>query len=47
MDNMSVMCRAFRQMKPEEQEKYLAVGKALVAREFAPAVPAQDDDAAE
>ena len=47
MDNMSVMCRAFRQMKPEEQEKYLAVGKALFASAFAPAAPAQDDDAAE
>ena len=35
MDNMSVMCRAFRQMKPEEQEKYLAVGKALFASAFA------------
>ena len=44
---MSVMCRAFRQMKPEEQEKYLAVGKALFASAFAPAAPAQDDDAAE
>ena len=47
MDNMSVMCRAFRQMKPEEQEKYLAVGKALFASAFAPAAPAQNDDAAE
>ena len=47
MDNMRVMCRAFRQMKPEEQEKYLAVGKALFASAFAPAAPAQDDDAAE
>lgn len=47
MDNMSVMCRAFRQMKPDEQEKYLAVGKALFASAFAPAAPAQDDDAAE
>ena len=45
--DMSVMCRAFRQMKPEEQEKYLAVGKALFASAFAPAAPAQDDDAAE
>ena len=36
-----------RQMKPEEQEKYLAVGKALFASAFAPAAPAQDDDAAE
>ena len=44
---MSVMCRAFRQMKPEEQEKYLAVGKALFASAFAPAAPAQNDDAAE
>ena len=47
MDNMSVMSRAFRQMKPEEQEKYLAVGKALFASAFAPAAPAQNDDAAE
>lgn len=47
MDNMSVMCRAFRQMKPEEQEKYLAVGKALFASAFAPAAPAQNDNAAE
>ena len=31
----------------EEQEKYLAVGKALFASAFAPAAPAQNDDAAE
>ena len=36
-----------RPPKPEEQEKYLAVGKALFASAFAPATPAQDDDAAE
>lgn len=32
--NITVMARAFRQLTPEEQEKYLAVGKALFAHAF-------------
>ena len=47
LDNMSVMCRAFRQMTPDEQDKYLAVGKALFASAFTPADPVQTEDAAE
>lgn len=33
-ENITVMARAFRQLTPEEQEKYLAVGKALFAHAF-------------
>ncbi len=33
--NITVMTRAFRQLTPEEQEKYIAVGKALFAHAFA------------
>lgn len=32
--NMAVMSRAFRQMTPEEQEKYLAVGRSLFEHAF-------------
>lgn len=32
--NISVMTRAFRQLTPDEQEKYIAVGKALFAHAF-------------
>lgn len=32
--NIQVMTRAFRQLTPEEQEKYLAVGRALFAHAF-------------
>ena len=32
--NITMMARAFRQLTPEEQEKYLAVGKALFAHAF-------------
>lgn len=32
--NVTVMTRAFRQLTPDEQEKYLAVGKALFAHAF-------------
>lgn len=32
--NISMMARAFRQLTPEEQEKYLAVGRALFAHAF-------------
>lgn len=32
--NIAVMARAFRQMTPEEQEKYLAVGRTLFADAF-------------
>ena len=34
--NIQVMTRAFRQLTPEEQEKYIAVGRALFAHAFAP-----------
>ena len=33
-ENVVVMTRAFRQLTPEEQEKYLAVGRALFAHAF-------------
>lgn len=33
-ENMSVMARAFGRLTPEEQEKYLAVGRALFAHAF-------------
>lgn len=33
--NIQVMTRAFRQLTPEEQEKYIAVGRALFAHAFA------------
>lgn len=32
--NMTIMTRAFRQLMPEEQEKYLAVGRALFEHAF-------------
>lgn len=32
--NIHIMTRAFRQLTPEEQEKYLAVGRALFAHAF-------------
>lgn len=32
--NMSVMARAFGRLSPEEQEKFLAVGKALFGHAF-------------
>lgn len=32
--NIQLMARAFRQLTPEEQEKYLAVGRALFAHAF-------------
>ncbi len=32
--NIQVMARAFRHLTPEEQEKYLAVGRALFAHAF-------------
>lgn len=32
--NVAVMTRAFRQLTPEEQEKYIAVGRALFAHAF-------------
>lgn len=32
--NIQVMTRAFRQLTPEEQEKYIAVGRALFAHAF-------------
>lgn len=32
--NISLMTRAFRQLTPDEQEKYIAVGKALFAHAF-------------
>ncbi len=34
-DNLYVMARAFRQMKPSEQEKMLAIGRVLFADAFA------------
>ncbi len=34
-DNLYVMARAFRQMKPAEQEKMLAIGRVLFADAFA------------
>lgn len=33
-DNVRVMTRAFRQLSAEEQEKFLAVGRALFAHAF-------------
>lgn len=33
-DNMALMTRAFRQLTEDEQEKYLAVGRALFAHAF-------------
>ena len=33
-ENVHVMTRAFRQLTPDEQEKYLAVGRALFAHAF-------------
>ena len=35
--SIHVMTRAFRQLTPDEQEKYLAVGRALFAHAFGPA----------
>lgn len=32
--NIRVMTRAFRQLTPDEQEKYIAVGRALFAHAF-------------
>ena len=32
--NIQVMTRAFRQLTPDEQEKYIAVGRALFAHAF-------------
>lgn len=32
--NVHIMTRAFRQLTPEEQEKYIAVGRALFAHAF-------------
>lgn len=32
--NITIMTRAFRQLTPEEQEKYLAVGRALFEHAF-------------
>ena len=32
--NIHVMTRAFRQLTPDEQEKYIAVGRALFAHAF-------------
>ncbi|MBQ8556283.1 MAG: helix-turn-helix domain-containing protein [Clostridia bacterium] len=34
--NIQVMTRAFRQLTPDEQEKYIAVGRALFAHAFEP-----------
>ncbi len=34
--NIHVMTRAFRQLTAEEQEKYIAVGRALFAHAFGP-----------
>lgn len=34
--NIHIMTRAFRQLTPDEQEKYLAVGRALFAHAFGP-----------
>ena len=34
--SIQVMTRAFRQLTPEEQEKYIAVGRALFAHAFVP-----------
>lgn len=39
--NIQVMTRAFRQLTAEEQEKYLAVGRALFAHAFGDAEDAQ------
>ena len=33
---IQVMARAFRQLTPEEREKYIAVGRALFAHAFGP-----------
>ena len=33
-DNMAVLTRAFRKLTPEEQKKYLAVGRALFEHAF-------------
>jgi len=33
-DNLTIMTRAFRQLTEEEQEKYLAVGRALFEHAF-------------
>lgn len=33
-DSIRIMTRAFRQLTPEEQEKYIAVGRALFAHAF-------------
>ena len=37
--SIRVMTRAFRQLTPEEQEKYIAVGRALFAHAFGPEEP--------
>lgn len=44
-DNMSVMHRAFRQLTPEEQEKYLAIGRVLFANAFDDAQEAPQGEA--
>lgn len=36
MENMAVMTRAFRQLTDDEQDKLIAVGKALFAHAFEP-----------
>lgn len=39
-ENLAVMTRAFRQLRPEEREKYMAVGRALFAHAFEEQEPA-------
>lgn len=39
-DKLGVMARAFRQLTDDEQEKYLAVGRALFAHAFETPKPA-------
>lgn len=46
-DNMSVMRRAFRQMTPADQEKYLALGRLLFASAFDSAEATPQDEHAE
>ncbi len=43
-ENLTVMTRAFRKLKPDEREKYLAVGRALFAHAFMGEESAQKED---
>lgn len=39
-ENLAVMTRAFRQLRPDEREKYMAVGRALFSHAFEEQGPA-------